>query len=215
MKFWKFILTISTLLLTLSSCIMLNNKADASDEIIEKQIDIGQIIELRASSDLIIVISPSNTDKTIVIRGSENVVDALNLEYDGHRCLSASLKWGTIFRYQSDEQKAHLYISSDDISHFTCSSGANITVVDTLNCETDLNVKAMSGGIISFENIETPRITVKSLSGGCIRMNNVITDNLNVNSYTGGVIQVSGMTNSICKQGDTSLINTDNLNITN
>lgn len=213
MKSWKYILTISPLLLTLSSCMMLNNKAEASDEIIEKQIDIEQIIELQASSDLIIVISPSNTDKKIVIRGSENVVEALNLEYDGHRCLSASLKLGTTFRYQSDEQKVHLYISSDDISHFTCSSGANIKVVGTLNSETDLNVKAMSGGLISFENIESPCITVKSLSGGCVRIDNVITENLKVQSHTGGVIQVSGTTNSICKQGDTFLINTNNLNL--
>lgn len=215
MRVIKLLLTVLAASSGLSSCVVPGGPADVSGEIVETRHRRGPVSSIRASSGVVVVISTEDTGDTIIVKGPKNVVDALELQYDGVGRLSAYMRRGEMFRYRSESQRAHIYVSSDHILHLECSSGAEIEVSYTLRCNGTLSAEAMSGGQISLARVESPRVSARSLTGGSIVLGDIVSERVDAQSYTGGVVSISGVTREAYIRGDRHLVITDNLKIIN
>jgi hypothetical protein len=200
--------------LATSSCMMFNGSTDVSEEIVEKQFPGNEFTSISASSEVVVIVSTVDHEQTITVSGPQNVVEDLELKYDDNR-LSVHIRRGERFKYRSDNEKAHVYVSSNDISHLTSTSGATIEVLDTLKNTASLNVVATAGGAVTFECVECPAIGIKSLTGGQVSFKDVISERITAYSYTGGTLNISGETNTITIKGDKNLVNTKKLALKN
>ena len=215
MKLIKIIFIILSVSLVTSSCMMSNGTVNTSDDIEEREYSFSTISKICASSCVIVDISPKYTQKKIKVKGPKNVLEALILKDDGMGGLSVCLHHGERFKYESENQKVHIYIASDQVSHLTSLSGAIINVTDTIRCPNHLTAEAMAGGFIRFNGVKSSTTDVKSFTGGNIILKDIISEILNAQSYTGGIISVSGNTKELHVKGDKHLLDIEELKIIN
>lgn len=215
MKVIEIIFIILTMSLGTSSCMMSNRIINASKEIEVREYHLSPVSNIDASTDVIIIISPGYTENTITAKGSKNVLDALILKDNGNGRLCVSLNHGERFIYRSENQKAHVYIASSQITHLICSSGAKIDVTDTIRCQNHFIMETLTGGSISFNGIISPAINAKAFTGGSIILKGIISEMLNAQAFTGGFISISGETKALHTKGNEYLLDVDKLQIIN
>ncbi len=215
MKIIEIIFIILTMSLGTSSCMMSRRTINASKEIEVREYHLSPVSNINASTDVIIIISPGYTKNTITVKGSKNVLDALVLKDNGNGRLSVSLDHGGRFNYRSENQKAHVYITSNQITHLICSSGAKIDVTDTIRCQDHFIMETMTGGSISFNGVISPAINAKAFTGGSIILQGIISEILNAQAFTGGFISISGETKALHTKGNEYLLDVDKLQIIN
>lgn len=215
MRVIKTILIILIVSFGTSSCKMSSGTINASKETEERQYNLSPISNIDVSTDVTIIVSTGLTKNTIMVKGSKNVLDALILKENGKGRLTISLDHGTRFKYNSENQKAHVYIASNQIKYLTCSSGAKIEVVDTIKCSNSFMANAMTGGFIRVNGIISPFVNVKSFSGGNIILTNLISDTFSAQVYTGGFVCISGETKKVHIKGKKEFFDIKNLKTTN
>lgn len=216
MKVIEIIFIVLAMSLGTSSCMMSNRIINASKEVEEREYHFGPVSNIDASTDvIIIIISPGYTENTITAKGSKNVLDALVLKDNGNSRLSVSLNHRERFIYRSENQKAHVYIASSQITHLICSSGAKIDVTDTIRCQNHFIMETLTGGSISFNGVISPAINAKAFTGGSIILKGIISEMLNAQAFTGGFISISGETKGLHTKGNEYLLDVDKLQIIN
>ena len=215
MKALEIIFIVLTVSFGTSSCMMSSDTVNASNEAEERVYHLNPVSDIDASTDVIVVISPRYTENTITAKGSKNVLDALVLKDNGNGRLSVSLDHAKKFKYRSENQKAHVYIATDWITHLICSSGAKIEVTDTIRCSKHFIVETMTGGFIRVNGVISPTTNVKSFTGGNIILKDIISETLIAQSHTGGFISISGETKVLHIQGNKELLDITNLKIIN
>ena len=210
MKAMKIACMAVALAMSTSSCLRIM-ELRASDDIVEREIDTGVVHSVYASSEVTVICVPDSTKERVIVRGSENVLKALNLEYDMSGRLSVSMSHGIGFRYDSREQKPVVHVFSGKVTRFTSIQGAFIEVEDTLISSSPIFAEALSGGVVRLNCVKTPSARIMAYSRGSVHVEDLISGRLESQAYSKAFISISGTTSMADIQTHNGFITTTNL----
>lgn len=128
---------------------------------------------------------------SVVVKAPADVLEASEIKMDG-TTLTVSMQSGTNFRYTSDSQRLHAYVSAPSVAAFTAYSGSDIEASAPVAVSAQAVLSASAGASIDFAALTTARADFSATSGASIEVSALKCESIEVESTSGASVEVAG-----------------------